>query len=115
MDKLELQTNLTFYPVPDLAYVCTVRGKFMLNRLSLFEVIQEVPPYFYKFLRYALGRELRSYYPSSSWDQIKEDEYQAMLKHIKASTEINILINTDPILMHPWQGSYTQGWLTGVI
>lgn len=108
MDKLDLQTNLTFYPKPDQAYQCEIRAKFMFDRLSLYEVINEVPPKYYKFLRYALARELRSYFPSSSWDDIKESEYQMMLKNIKASPEINILINPDGLLMTPYQYVYNS-------
>ncbi len=108
MDNLDLQTNLTFYPNPDLEYQCQIRAKFMFDRLSLFQIITEVPPKYYKFLRYALGRELRSYYPSGSWDQIKEDEYQMMLKEIKASPEINMLINPDGLLMTPYQYVYNS-------
>lgn len=108
MDKYDLSTNLTFYPAPDQAYACEIRAKFMFDRLQLFQVITEVPPKYFKFLRYALGRELRSYYPSSSWDQIKEDEYQMILKNIKASPEINVLINPDGLLMTPYQYVYNS-------
>lgn len=108
MDKQDLQTNLTFYPKPDQQYQCQIRAKFMLDRLSLFQVITEVPPHYYKFLRYALARELRSYYPSSSWDEIKENEYQMMLKNVKAAPEINILINPDGLLMTPYQYVYNS-------
>ncbi len=108
MDKLDLQTNLTFYPKPDQAYECQIRAKFMFDRLSLFQVITEVPPKYFKFLRYALARELRAYYPSSSWNEITENEYQMMLKNIKASPEINILINPDGLLMTPYQYVYNS-------
>jgi hypothetical protein len=115
MDKLELQTNLTFYPVPSLAFVVNIRGKFMLDRLSMFQVITEVPPHYFKFLRYALARELTSYYPSSNWKQTQEDEYQMMLKRIKAATPVNLLISPDPILMFPWQGNYSTQFPFGLI
>lgn len=108
IDNYDLQSNLTFYPKPDIAYLCEIRAKFMFDRLSLYEVINEVPPKFYKFLRYALARELRSYFPSSSWDDIKESEYQMMLKNIKASPEINMLINPDGLLMVPYQYVYNS-------
>lgn len=109
MDKLDLQTNLTFYPAPNLAYQCQIRGKFMFDRLSMFQVITEVPPHFYKFLRYALARELSSYYPSNSWNDTKESEYQMMLKNVKSAVEVNLLINPDNLLMNPFRyGYYTK-------
>lgn len=113
MDRLDLQTNLTFYPTPNLAYTTQIRAKFMLDRLSLFEVINEVPPYYYRFLRYALGRELSSYYPSSTWAQKQEDDYLKMYQVIKGSAEINILIDPDPILMQSYRYGYYD--LFGVI
>lgn len=115
MDKLDLQTNLTFYPKPDQQYNCQIRAKFMFDRLSLFQVITEVPPYFYKFLRYALGRELISYYPSSAWDERKESEYQMMWKNVKGATEVNLLINPDGLLMTPYGCSYNYGILGNII
>jgi hypothetical protein len=113
LDRLDLQTDLTFYPTPNLAYATTIKGKFMLDRLSLFQVINEVPPYFYRFLRYALARELRSYYPSSTWADTQENEYQKMYQMIKGSSEINILIDPDAILMQSYRYGYYD--LFGVI
>ncbi len=106
MDKQDTKTELTFYPVPNLAYNCQIRAKFMFDRLSLFQVISEVPPHYYRFLRYALGRELSSYYPSSSWDDKKEKEYETMLKNVKAAVEINLIIKPDGILMQPYRNGY---------
>lgn len=106
MDKQDTVTQLTFYPVPDRAYPCQIRGKFMFDRLSLFQVITEVPPHYYRFLLYALGRELNFYYPSGSWTENKEDEYKTLLKDVKAATEINLTIKPDGILMGPYQNPY---------
>jgi hypothetical protein len=106
LDKQELYSRLSFYPTPQLAYVTTISAKFMFNRLSLYQVINEVPPDYYKFLRYSLARELRSYYPSAQWDEVKENEYQMMLRHIQAGSEVNLLIDPDNILMTPFFRGY---------
>lgn len=112
LDRLELQSNLTFYPTPALAFQTKIRAKFMLDRLSLFEVITQVPPYYYKFLRYGLARELSAYYPSSSWKtstfafSVQEEEFQTMYQRMKNSAEINILIDTDNILLSPFRNGY---------
>lgn len=109
IDKLELQTNITFYPVPDLAYETEIRAKFMLDRLSLFQIINELPPYYYDFLITALARKLHNYYPSTAWTPEKEMEYKEMVEEIRAAAEINLLINPDNILMNPFQyGYYTR-------
>ena len=106
LDRLELQSNLTFYPTPSLAFNVKMRAKFMLDRLSMFQVINEVPPYYYKFLRYGLARELSSYYPSSQWKEVQENEYQMMLQRIKGSAEVNLLIDPDYILLSPFRHGY---------
>jgi len=106
MDKQDTLTQLIFYPVPDQAYACQIRAKFMFDRLSLFQVITEVPPHYYRFLRYAVGRELDSYYPSSSWNEKLENEYQMLLKNVKAAVEINLLLKPDGILMQPYRNAY---------
>jgi len=106
LDRLELQSNLTFYPTPQLAFITKIRAKFMLDRLAPFQVITEVPPYYYKFLRYGLARELASYYPSGSWKEIQENEYQMMYQRIKGSAEVNLLIDPDYILMSPFRHGY---------
>lgn len=112
LDRLELQSNITFYPAPELAFTCKIRAKFMLDRLSPFQVITEVPPYYYKFLRYGLARELSAYYPSASWKtssfafSVQEEEYQTMLQRLKGSQEVNLLIDPDNILMSPFRHGY---------
>lgn len=112
LDRLELQSNLTFYPTPSLAFTCKIRAKFMLDSLSLFDVITEVPPYFFQFLIYGVARQLSAYYPSSSWKtssfafSVQEEEYQTMLQRLKGSAEVNLLIDPDYILLSPFRHGY---------
>lgn len=112
LDRLELQSNLTFYPTPSQAFTCSLRCKFMLDRLTLFQAITEVPAYYYKFLRYGLARELSAYYPSASWKtntfafSVQEEEYQAMYQRIKGSAEVNLLIDPSYILLSPFRHGY---------
>jgi hypothetical protein len=108
LDKLELQSNLTFYPTPDLAYITRIRAKFMLERLSLFQVITEVPPSFYEFLMFGLARKLSAFYPSASWKtstfafSVQEEEYQTTYRRLKSNSSINLLIDSDNILLSPY-------------
>jgi hypothetical protein len=109
MDRLELQSNLTFYPSPDLAYHASIRAKFMLDSLALYETITNVPPYYFDFLITALARKLSSYYPSSRWKEQQEADYQMTLKEMKAAPEVNLLIDPDELLMYPYRyGYYTR-------
>lgn len=101
----DLETRLQFYPVPDKTYSCTVRGKFMLDHLELYDNLDEVPPYYFRFLRYALARELKDVYPSSNWTQTAEAAYQEMLKNLTAATDIDMAIWPDNILMNSYGNS----------
>lgn len=95
----DLFTKLKFYPVPEFPYECHVRAKFMLDHLELFDNLDEVPPYYFRFLRYALARELKDVYPSGNWSAQAENEYQVMLKNVTAATDIDMAIWPDNILM----------------
>lgn len=95
----DLVSKLKFYATPDFPFECHVRAKFMLDHLGLFDNLDEVPPYYFRFLRYALGRELLNVYPSSNWSAQAEGEYQIMLKNLTAATDINLTIYPDNLLM----------------
>ena len=96
----ELQSKLKFYPVPAFPYECVVRAKYMLDHLELYDQLDEIPPYYYRFLRYALARELKDIYPSSNWSAQQEQMYQEMLRDIKANNDITMTIYPDNILMN---------------
>lgn len=102
LERRSLESELHFYPVPAFAYECKVRAKFMLDHVELFDTFDEVPPYYNRFLRYALARELRSVYPSANWTQTAENEYQLMLKNLAAANDIELTIYPDNILMEPY-------------
>lgn len=108
LDRQELQSNIQFYPVPSIAYECVLRAKFMLDELNEFSVISEVPRWFYRYLRYALARELKSFYPSSNWSETDEQTYQKLSKMIQADSDNNYLIEPDGILMSPYENSVNR-------
>lgn len=103
-------TTLQFYPVPDFTYECNVRAKFMLDHLELFDDIEEIPPYYFRFLRYALGRELLNVYPSANWSDRAEAEYQAMYRNITAANDLDMSIFPSNILMSKYGGSIYESF-----
>jgi hypothetical protein len=102
LERQDLYSQLTFYPKPDQPYVCTVRAKFMLDKLELFDNLEEVPPYYFRFLRYALARELLNIYPSANWSKMSEETYQSMVANLKAATDMNLAIYPDNLLMNQY-------------
>lgn len=96
----DLFSKLKFYPVPSFPYECHVRAKFMLDHVELFDNLEEIPPYYFRFLRYALARELKDVYPSANWSATAESAYQEMRKNLTAANDIDMSIWTDNILIN---------------
>lgn len=101
LDKRENDSLITFYPAPDQPYPCQIQAKLMLNSLSAQDDLSMLPPYFYGFLKYALGRELRSVYPSANWNETAEGKYQDYYSSLKNSNETDLTIRPSVILDAP--------------
>lgn len=111
LDRQPLFTKLRFYPSPDMTYECQVRGKFMLDSLELFDNLDEIPRYMFRFLRYALARELLSEFPSANWSPINENEYADMFASLKATSDISMAIFADNTLnTNTRYGTYPDGY-----
>lgn len=104
LDKEVLYSTLHFYPKPSLAFECIIKGKFMLDHLELHDQLDEIPPNYNRFLRYALARELKEYYPSSNWSGTSEKEYQIMLSELMGSAEVDVTLRPSGILLNNYGG-----------
>lgn len=102
LDRQENVSYIQLYPAPDQAYVCRIRTKSYLDSLELQQDLNQIPRFYYKFLRYALGRELRSIYPSSNWPDTTEQEYQRLFKLVTSAGDINLVIEPSNILMQAY-------------
>lgn len=101
LDRQITESFLTYYPIPDQAYQCTMGLKLMIASFVLNQVIVNVPPYAQRFLRYALTRELKGWYPSGRWSEQDEEEYTRMFNDFKASNELDMTIRPSQILVRP--------------
>lgn len=101
LDKQPELSYITFYPAPDRPYPCTLQLKVMLNKLEPFDNLNALPPYYYGFLKYALGRKFNTIYPSAQWPQWAEEEYQDYYKIAKAANETDVTIRPSVILDAP--------------
>lgn len=102
LNRQELFSEIQFYPTPVFPYECNLRIKSYLDSLELLDVLNEIPRFYYRFLRYALARELSSVFPSSSWTPKLEKEYEFMYQQVVAATDIDMTIYPDNILMDPF-------------
>lgn len=101
LDKQDVESFVTFYPAPDQPYPCTLKAKIMVDRLDEHELLTELPPFYYGFMKYALARKFLAYYPSGNWPQTNEDEYQDYFSTIKNANETDLTIRPSVILDAP--------------
>lgn len=107
LDKQPLQSFVTLYPAPDQPYPCLLGCKVMLDRLTPDSDLNSMPPLYYGFLKYAIGRAFIAYYPSGNWPQTNEDQYQDYFSILKNTNETDLTIRPSAILNRPqpfwWQ------------
>jgi hypothetical protein len=98
LDKQADESIVTFYPAPDQPYPCRLGVKCMINSLAANSNLEELPPFYYGFLKYALGRKWLAYYPSGNWPQTSEDEYNDYYESIKNVNETDVTVRPSAIL-----------------
>lgn len=107
LDKQALESFITLYPAPDQPYPCLLGVKSMINSLAANDSLEELPPFYYGFLKYCLARKYLSYYPSGNWPETSEQEYQDYFNIIKNANETDVTVRPSAILSRPepfyWQ------------
>lgn len=101
LNKQPTESFITVYPVPDQPYPAQIQVKSMINELAADTDLTELPPYYYGFLKYALGRKWIAYYPSGNWPQQNEDEYLDYYNNLKNANETDLTIRPSVILDAP--------------
>jgi hypothetical protein len=101
LDKQATESFLTVYPAPDQPYPCSVQCKVMINSLSANQDLTDLPPFYYGFFKYAIGREFRSYYPSANWNETAEDKYQDYISTLKNANETDVTIRPSVTMTAP--------------
>lgn len=101
LDKQATQSFLTVYPAPDQPYPCSVQCKVMINSLTANQDLTDLPPFYYGFFKYAIGREFRSYYPSANWNETAEDKYQDYISTLKNANETDVTIRPSVTMTAP--------------
>lgn len=97
----DLFSEIRLYPAPDQPYPCALRVKIMLNKLSQQDTLNELPDFYYGFLKYALGRKFISYYPSANWPAQNEQEYQDYYDILKNANPTDLTIRPSNVLDSP--------------
>lgn len=101
LNKQPTESFIIVYPAPDQPYPCILQVKVMLNSLTANQDITDLSPYYYGFLKYALAREFRSYYPSGNWNDTAEEKYKEYMSNLKSSNETDLTIRPSVTLTAP--------------
>jgi hypothetical protein len=101
LDKQATESFITVYPAPDQAYPFSLLVKSMINELKSQDTMLELPPNYYGFMKYALARKFRAYYPSGNWPETNEEEYEDYYMTIKNSNETDLTIRPSVTLTAP--------------
>lgn len=88
-------TTMQLYPAPSQVYTVFVYGKFQLPVLTSNDTMALVPQYYYRYLKFALARDL-AYYKgrSAAWDAKLEGMYQEARDAMESASEINMVIDS---------------------
>lgn len=101
LNKQPTESFITVYPVPDQPYACKLQVKCMINQLGNQDSLGELPPNYYGFLKYALGRKFLAYYPSGNWPPQNEQEYEDYYNTFKNCNETDLTIRPSVTLTAP--------------
>lgn len=97
LNRQPTESFITFYPAPDQAYPCKIQVKSMIDKLEPQENINELPPFYYRLLKFAVAREFMAYYPSGNWPSTSEETYQDMYNSLKNANETDVTIRPSSI------------------
>lgn len=101
LNKQATESFLTVYPAPDQPYPAIVQCKVMINSLTANQDLTDLPPFYYGFFKYAIGREFRSYYPSANWNETAEEKYQDYISTLKNANETDVTIRPSVTMTAP--------------
>jgi len=88
-------TTMQLYPAPSQVYNLFVYGKFQLPQLNENSDMSLVAQYYYRYLKFALARDL-AYYKgrSAAWDQKLEAMFQEARDDMESVSSMNLVIDS---------------------
>ena len=101
LNKQAQESFITVYPVPDQPYPFMIQVKCMINELGNQDTLGELPPIYYGFMKRALARIFKSYYPSGNWTPEMEEEYMDYFNIVKNSNETDLTIRPSVVMTAP--------------
>jgi hypothetical protein len=88
-------TTMQLYPAPSQVYTLFVYGKFEMPYVTSSMTMEGFPLYFYRFLKFAVARDLAFYKGrSSAWDAKLEAMYMQALDDMESASSMNLVIDS---------------------
>lgn len=84
------------YPAPSQFFEFNLRGKFQLPDLQPTDTLNSLPPYYQRYLLFALAKDLALFKGRvAAWTAPLEDELEKATKSMQAVSEVNLAIVGD--------------------
>jgi hypothetical protein len=106
------ESTLTFPLAPDANYTCEIKAKFILDTLALNTDITNVPPYFFRYWKYALAKDLALEYMPGNWGAAHEQVLQKLERHLQMINDIDMNLRVSNALRDNCNGIYGIGIIT---
>ena len=88
-------TTMQLYPAPSQQYSVFVYGKFELPYIPETGTMADLPLYYYRYLKFALARDLAFYKGrSSAWTEKLEAMFKEAKKEMESASAVNLVIDS---------------------
>lgn len=88
-------TTMQFYPAASQQYDVFIYGKFELPYVTENDDMSFLPLYYYRYLRFALARDLAFYKGrSAAWDSKLESMFQEAKDEMESASTVNLVIES---------------------
>lgn len=81
------QSFIEFYPVPSSNWTCEVACKIMFDVQTSNSQLPSIPSLYYRYLKYALAKEIAASYNDTIWTERHQDTYQTLYAQVRAAAE----------------------------
>lgn len=100
------ESQVTFYPIPNIDYQCEIKGKQALDELELDDRLDEIPASMVDYLTYELCRRI-----APSYSKTLTQDQQQLLTEAKA--KVKRMANKSPLALTVSRGSSVTAYQRG--
>lgn len=90
---------LMLWPTPSQNYYCEISCKKMFTYVTINSNLPTIPSYYYRYLKYALAKELGACYNDAIWTDRHETTFAELKLLIKSTNDTDYSLQVSPALM----------------